>query len=67
MKQIKTVICPIYEAESFDNKINRLLNDGWELEKREIISANGEPNEVGSFATVQMLYAELKHTHDVLV
>lgn len=60
MKQIKTVTCPIYETELFDKKVNRLLVDGWELKKRTIVSAKGEPNEVGSSTNIQMLYAEFE-------
>ncbi len=60
MKQIKTVIKPIYEAEIYDKSVNRLLNDGWEMKKRTIISAKGEPNEVGSTPIIQCLYAEFE-------
>ena len=60
MKQIKTVICPIYEPVSFDKKINGLLAAGWYMKKRTLISINGEPNEVGSAPVIQALYAEFE-------
>ena len=60
MKQIKTVIYPIYESVYFDEKVNILLNEGWKMNKREIIFVKGEVNEVGSSAIVQTLYAELE-------
>jgi hypothetical protein len=60
MKQIKTVVEPFERATAFDNNINKLIKDGWEVKKRAVISAKGEPNEVGSCATVLTLYAELE-------
>lgn len=60
MKQIKTVIEPFSLSDKFDKKVNRLLSEGWELKKRGLTTANGEPNEVGSCAIVQALYAELE-------
>ena len=60
MKQIKTVVEPLERATRFDATVNYLIADGWEMRKRAVISAKGEPNEVGSCATAQMLYAELE-------
>ena len=60
MKQIKTVIEPFALSDKYDKKVNRLLSEGWKLKKRGITTASGEPNEVGSCAVVQVLYAELE-------
>lgn len=60
MKQIKTVICPIENASEFDKAINNLLQKQWELKKRTTIAVKGYPNEVGSCAIIQGLYAELE-------
>lgn len=60
MKQIKTVICPIEYAYSFDKEINRLIADGWTISKRDIIRAAGEISETFNTAIVQALYAELE-------
>lgn len=60
MKQIKTVVKPLERAKDFDATLNNLIVDGWEMRKRAVISAKGEPNEVGSCAVIQMLYAELE-------
>lgn len=62
MKQIKTILKPYSELNSYDLEVNRLLREGWELKKRAITTASGEPNEVGSCAVVQVLYAELEKT-----
>lgn len=60
MKQIKTVIRPFALAAEFDKQVNGFLSEGWELKKRGMTYASGEPNEVGSCATIQVLYAELE-------
>lgn len=60
MKQIKTVIRPAEDSKSFDNIINNLLLEGWNIVDRKIIIIKGEPNEVGSASAVQSLYAELE-------
>lgn len=60
MKQIKTVIEPFSDVVGFDNKVNKLLENGWKLVSRKTISLTGEPNEVGSSARIQMLCAELE-------
>ena len=60
MKQIKTVVYPIEYAHRYDKEINGLLADGWEIKKRNVMSVKGEPNEVGSAAITQALYAELE-------
>lgn len=60
MRQIKTVLCPFSLVDKFDEKVNRLLSEGWELKRRGITHTSGEPNEVGSCATVQVVYAEME-------
>lgn len=60
MKEIKTVVHSIYAVKLFDDEVNKLLIEGWKLNKRNIISVKGEPNEVGSSAIVQALYAEFE-------
>lgn len=60
MKQIKTVICPIEYAYSFDKEVNRLIANGWVLKHRELINTRGEVSEAFNAAVVQSLYAELE-------
>lgn len=60
MEQIKTVVEPFELSDRFDRKVNSLLSEGWKLKKRTIVSASGEPNEVGSAPVVCSLYAELE-------
>ena len=60
MKQIKTVIRPLSNATQFDNAINRLLRDGWELKERKVIDTQGDISEFFSMPIVQILYAELE-------
>ena len=60
MKQIKTVICPIEYAYSFDKEINRLIADGWDMSNRGLISTRGEVSEAFNTSIVQSLYAELE-------
>ena len=60
MKEIRTVITAVNEPLRYDAIVNQLLNAGWVLTKRAIISVEGEPNEVGSCAIIQGLYAELE-------
>lgn len=60
MKQIATVIQPIEQAKSFDALVNSLLNDGWELKARKIISTKGELSEAFNAPDVRFLYAELE-------
>lgn len=60
MKQIKTVIQSINNYAVFDSRVNALLQDNWKLTKRTTINIQSEPNEVGSTAIVQALYAELE-------
>ena len=62
MKEIKTVVTPIGEAYKFDIKVNRLLSDNWVLKKRDIVSAQGEPNEAFNFPAIRLLYAELERS-----
>lgn len=60
MKQIKTVICPIEYAYSFDKEVNRLIADGWTIARRDIIRTAGEVSEAYNTAIIQALYAELE-------
>lgn len=60
MLKIKTVICPFSMPDKFDKTVSGLIINGWKLKKRGITTASGEPNEVGSCAVVQVLYAELE-------
>lgn len=60
MKQIRTVIQPIWAVSEYDKRVNALLQEGWELTTRKVITAKGEPNEVGSCANETMLYAEFE-------
>lgn len=60
MKQIKTVIQPLEQANCFDTLINHYLIDGWELKTRKIINTLGEPTEAFNVPAVRFLYAELE-------
>lgn len=60
MLKIKTVVCPFSMPDKFDKKVSGLILNGWKLKKRGITTAQGEPNEVGSYAITQVLYAELE-------
>lgn len=60
MKQIKTVIMPIGCATQFDEAINRLLENGWQIIKRELRHTQGSPDESFSIPIVNILYAELE-------
>lgn len=60
LKQIKTVIYPIYESSNFDAEVNKLLAEEWELKKRTFISVKGEPNEIGNVPIIQAYCAELE-------
>lgn len=60
MKQIKTVVRPILQASEFDNDINELLADGWDIKHRGITNMRGEINEAFNAPIIQVLYAELE-------
>lgn len=60
MKQIKTVIQPIEQPKFFDELVNCLLLNGWELKTRKIINIQGELSEAFNTSTVRFLYAELE-------
>ena len=62
MKQIKTVIYPIENAMQYDEEINNLLADGWEIKKRAHVNARGQLSEAFEYSTIQLLYAELERT-----
>lgn len=60
MKQIKTVIYPLESAYSYDDTVNSLIAEGWELKKRTTIHACGEMSESFNAPIVKALYAELE-------
>lgn len=60
MKQIKTVIMPTYCAAEFDEIVNQLLENGWEITKREYKHTQGLPDESFNISVVAILYAELE-------
>ena len=60
MKRIKTVVCSVYNAERFDQDINNLLAEGWQLVKREMKSITGYPSEAFNIPHEAILYAELE-------
>ena len=60
MRQIKTVIRPTWQASQFDAEVNELLAHGWELKKQEVLKLPDAPSEAFNFATLPVLYAELK-------
>lgn len=59
MKQIKTILLPYSELETFDKKVNGFLAEGWTLRKREIQKVSGEVSESFNVPAVFVLYAEL--------
>lgn len=60
MKQIKTVIEPINRVSHFDDKVNRLLEDGWKLTERKTVRTVGDISESLNIPDVMVLYAELE-------
>lgn len=60
MKQIKTVLLPYEDLNEFDKEVNRLLSEGWQLNKREIQRVSGQISEAFSAPLVYVLYAELE-------
>ena len=52
MRQIKTVVLPVEQAEEFDSKVNKLLRRGWKVKRRETLNL---PEQLSP-----MLYAELE-------
>nr|DAL90304.1 MAG TPA: protein of unknown function (DUF1737) [Caudoviricetes sp.] len=60
MKQIKTVIEPINRVSRFDDKVNRLLEDGWKLTERKTVRTVGDISESFNIPDVMVLYAELE-------
>lgn len=62
MKQIKTVLRPYEQLYKFDEEVNNLLADGWELTKREIQKVSGEISEAFNTPFIYMLYAEMERT-----
>ncbi len=60
MKRIKTVVCSVYNTERFDQDVNSLLAEGWQLVKREMKSITGYPSEAFNIPHEAILYAELE-------
>lgn len=60
MKQIKTIMKPYDFLNEFDKEVNKLLSEGWTLNKREIQKVSGEISEAFSVPAVYVLYAELE-------
>jgi hypothetical protein len=60
LKQIKTVIEPINRVSRFDDKVNRLLEDGWKLTERKTVRTVGDISESFNIPDVMVLYAELE-------
>lgn len=60
MKQIKTVIEPINRVSRFDDKVNRLLEEGWKLTERKTVRTVGDISESFNIPDVMVLYAELE-------
>lgn len=60
MKQIKTVIEPLNRVSRFDDKVNRLLEDGWKLTERKTVRTVGDISESFNIPDVMVLYAELE-------
>ena len=57
MKQFKTIVEKLTNAKTFDAKINKAVNDGWTLVKRETIQASRYEKNSQAY-----LYAELEKT-----
>ena len=56
MLQIRTVIVPSTLQGKFDTEVNDLLNEGWELVRRDVLA----PYEGECMTCPQRLYAELE-------
>jgi hypothetical protein len=56
MLQIKTIKYQLNAAETFDEKVNAALAEGWTLTKREVLP----PADLGDRVAFRMLYAELE-------
>ena len=59
MKEIKTVITPLYKADEFDQQINNLIANGWKLTHRSITTIQ-DINEAYNIYNIPTLYAELE-------
>ena len=57
MKQIKTIVHGVDDAEKFDKAVNAVIAEGWELTRRDVLRPNAHPSGVTS---VTILYAELE-------
>lgn len=56
MLQIKTIVYRVDNAERFDEAVNKAIQSGWRLTKREVIIPKAQAN---NQYTYLMLYAEL--------
>lgn len=52
MRQIKTVVLPVEQAEEFDTRVNLLIRRGWKVKRRETLNHPEQQS--------PMLYAELE-------
>lgn len=51
---------PTYCTTEFDEIVNQLLENGWEITKREYKHTQGLPDEAFNIPVVAILYAELE-------
>ena len=45
MRQIKTVIYQVLQSTLFDAEINRLLAEGWQIKRKEVLKIPDAPSE----------------------
>lgn len=57
MKQIKTIKNRLDNSENFDKEVNKALQEGWELTRREVLQPKAQSEATRAFT---MLYAELE-------
>lgn len=60
--EIKTIVTRLDSAEKFDEEVNKALNDGWTLMKREVLQ-QGQPKTNDVYYS-SMLYAELAKSEE---
>lgn len=61
MKKIQTVTAPIERSQWFDDAVNKFIENGWVLSKRDILNVPGMLTESFNVPVVQILYAELEY------
>lgn len=61
MKKIKTVTAPFERSQWFDDAVNKFIENGWVLSKRDILNVPGMLTESFNAPVVQILYAELEY------